>query len=89
MSPEMPLSRVMDSRKVGRIAGSECQQLVTSSAYSAGIASSPSGSGGRILSRMTATATAAGLTRARENENHQTTLLTELETHRMMYLRPM
>jgi hypothetical protein len=62
-SPCMADRRVMISRKVGRIVGSVCQQLVISSSYSVGyIKLSPAaGMVGRIPSRMTATATAAGL----------------------------
>ena len=63
-SPCMADRRVMISRKVGRIVGSVCQQLVMSSSYSGGwdVARSPSaGIVGRKPSRITATATAAGL----------------------------
>jgi hypothetical protein len=60
--PCMADSRVMISRNVGRIVASVCQQLVISSSYSAGcIRLASCGIAGRMPSRITATATAAGL----------------------------
>jgi hypothetical protein len=61
-SPCMADSRVMISRNVGLIVGSVCQQLVISSSYSAGCMRPDwAGMMGRMPSRITATATAAGL----------------------------
>jgi hypothetical protein len=60
-SPPIALNRVMSSRKDGRNVGSECQHVRTSSVNSAGMVGSSSGSGGRRLSLITATATAAAL----------------------------
>jgi hypothetical protein len=57
-SPTMDDSLVMISRNVGRIVGSWCQHEVMRSPYSSGTSS---GTLGRRSSRMTATATAAGL----------------------------
>jgi hypothetical protein len=64
LSPPSALNLVMTSRNDGRIVGSWCQHVQMRSTNSAGqVASSPWGSGGRALSRITATATAAGLRR--------------------------
>jgi hypothetical protein len=61
-SPPSALNLVMISRNDGLIVGSWCQHVQMRSMNSAGqVASSPSGSLGRALSRITATATAAGL----------------------------
>src|SRR3989344_7260169 len=70
-SPCMADRRVMISRNVGRMVGSWCQQLVISSSYSAGHAPVAfSGILGRMPSRITATATAAGL-RGKSNTLYQ------------------
>jgi hypothetical protein len=61
-SPPSALNLVIISRNDGRIVGSWCQHVLMRSMNSAGhAASSPSGIAGRALSRITATATAAGL----------------------------
>jgi hypothetical protein len=71
-SPPSALSRVITSRKEGRMVGSWCQQLPMRSTNSAGtVACSSSGIGGLALSLSTATATAAGLT-----HGHRTTTTT-------------
>ncbi len=60
-SPSMELRRVMISRNVGRMEGSWCQHVVMRFAKS--VWSASSGISGRSESRITATATAAGLRR--------------------------
>jgi hypothetical protein len=72
-SPCMEERRVMISRKVGRMVGSWCQQLVISSSNSGGQPDGArSGSGGRAPSLITATATAAGLHRDRKSAMNDT-----------------